>query len=74
MMSNVELHRSYESFQQRVVDEKKELDDKINKLCVFETSPTFQNLPDDERDRLRRQRLIMIDYSDILRERIANFK
>jgi len=62
------------AFRERVVNEKTELDEKINKLCVFETTLTFQNLPHDEQDRLRRQRLVMTEYSNILRERITNFK
>ena len=54
--------------QQRVVDEK------IALLTQFITSsPVFGGLPLDERGRLKRQRLVMIEYSDILGERIEEF-
>jgi hypothetical protein len=44
--------------QQRVVTEKKELDDKIDKLKAFIIeSPTFKKLPEDERDRLAQQNI-----------------
>lgn len=60
--------------QQRVVDEKSELDDKLGKLGVFiESSPIFAVLPDDERERLVRQKSCMGEYSEILGERIAAF-
>ena len=60
--------------QQRVVDEKAALDEKVILLTQFITSnPVFSSLPLDERGRLKRQRLAMIEYSDILGERIAAF-
>ena len=63
-----------EPYQQRVVDEKNELEDKLGKLIEFiEESPTFPRLPDDEKNRLRRQKDSMKNYSDVLEERIAAF-
>jgi hypothetical protein len=60
--------------QQRVVDEKKELDDKLDKLKAFiETSPVFKSLHADERGRLGRQFDVMAEYSSILSQRIAAF-
>ena len=60
--------------QQRVVDEKAALDEKIVFLTQFITdNPVFGGLPLDERGRLKRQRLVMIEYSDILGERISEF-
>lgn len=60
--------------QQRVVDEKKDLDEKLDKLKAFiETSPIFKSLPIDERDRLGRQFDVMAEYSSILSQRIAAF-
>jgi hypothetical protein len=60
--------------QQRVVDEKKELDEKLTKLNLFiAESPTFTGLPDDEKSRLIAQKAHMEGYSDILGERIAAF-
>lgn len=61
--------------QQRVVDEKKELDDKILKLDTFiknEQGP-FISLSTEEQDRLRRQFTAMKSYTDILDERIQAF-
>ena len=63
-----------EAYQQRVVDEKSELDERLGKLIEFiEESPTFPRLPDDEKNRLRRQKDCMQNYSDVLGERVAAF-
>lgn len=62
-----------QDFQQRVVDEKTELDDKKAKLHTFVQGDVFRNLPDTERERLGRQLEIMRMYSDILGERIGAF-
>ena len=61
--------------QQRVVDEKKDLDEKLSKLEVFiYESPVFSTLDGNEQYRLRKQSGTMKDYSRILGERIAAFK
>ena len=61
--------------QQRVVDEKIELDAKISRLYSFMGSPEFTVIVNDvnERSRLTRQLDIMNDYSSILAHRIAAF-
>jgi hypothetical protein len=60
--------------QQRVVDEKKELDEKLDKLKTFiGTSRVFEGLPADERFQLGRQFDVMAEYSAILSQRIAAF-
>ena len=60
--------------QERVVNEKKELDEKLDKLKAFiETSSVFKSLPDDERRRLELQFDVMTEYSSILSQRIAAF-
>ena len=60
--------------QERVVSEKHDLDEKLNKLKAFiETSPTFKALPEDERGRLNQQFDCMAEYSSILGQRIAAF-
>jgi hypothetical protein len=60
--------------QQRVVDEKTELDDKLVKLDAFIVgSEIFKDLPEDERTRLRKQAGFMKGYSDVLGDRIAAF-
>lgn len=60
--------------QQRVIDEKKELDIKLDKLTDFlksERSKTV-SLPDIEL--LVKQQDVMSEYSSILARRIVNFK
>lgn len=61
-------------FQQRVVDEKRELDEKLARLTNFVSTETFLDLPKAEKDRLNRQHEAMIDYSQVLAERIAAFE
>ena len=64
-----------EPYQQRVIDEKIELDKKIEALSVFiTTSPIFNGLPRIEKSRLTRQITAMKDYSDVLGRRIGDFK
>lgn len=60
-------------YQQRVIDEKAELDDRLAKLQAFWDNPIFTTLPPAERERLERQSRIMQDYSAVLGERIAAF-
>lgn len=60
--------------QQRVVDEKTELDTKWLALISFTTSDIFNGLSEYERNLLRDQAAVMKTYSDILAERIATFK
>ena len=61
--------------QERVVEEKKELDSKLNRLKDFiQTSPQFEKLPLDEQERLTSQERVMSEYSNILQARIDAFK
>jgi hypothetical protein len=61
--------------QQRVLQEKVELDEKLHKLTAFISSEKFATLvqDEDERGRLVCQEKTMKDYSAILAERIAAF-
>lgn len=60
--------------QQRVVDEKAQLDAKLWALRKFiADSPAFKSLDSAEKIRLRAQACVMGEYSDILGERIAAF-
>lgn len=60
--------------QQRVLDEKQDLDLRITKLDEFiQRNQLFQGLPISERDRLEIQLDLMRDLSEILGERIVNF-
>ncbi len=65
----MELH----PHQQRVVDEKKELDDKREKLLTFINGSVFRNLNQAEKDRLITQYGVMGIYSEILHQRIRAF-
>ena len=62
--------------QQRVVDEKTELDEKIEKLLAFISSENkiYMGLKQGEKNRLSRQLRIMYEYSETLLERIEAFK
>lgn len=62
------------AYQQRVVDEKAELDEKITKLIGFFSNPIFPTISYSEKYRLIRQSAAMHEYSNILGERIADFK
>lgn len=60
--------------QQRVVDEKRDLDEKIEKLRAFiGGNDLFRTLRADEQERLRVQLLAMGTYSTVLGERIEHF-
>lgn len=59
--------------QQRVIGEKAQLDDKIEKLSAFIGSPGFNSLAQPERHRLEHQGALMRSYSNVLGERISAF-
>ncbi len=62
--------------QQRVVDELKELEDKLNNLHNFISSDNFHTIVNDECEcqRLIYQRHCMQQYVFALKDRITNFK
>jgi hypothetical protein len=59
--------------QQRVVDEKAELSEKLDKLEAFEGGAIYSGLPPAEQSRLTRQLFIMKLYEQVLAERISEF-
>jgi hypothetical protein len=59
--------------QQRVIGEKAQLDDKIDKLGAFIGSDWYKSLDTEERERLVVQRGAMREYAKILAKRIAAF-
>jgi uncharacterized protein YdcH (DUF465 family) len=62
-------------YQQRVIEEKDELDKKIVALTTFiGHNRAWDNLTSMEKDRMRRQRWVMKLYSEILAERIEAFQ
>ena len=63
--------------QERVVVEKKELDEKLEKLLAFIDAgkgPVYAKLVTEERERLTTQARIMREYSDVLADRITAFQ
>jgi predicted nucleic acid-binding Zn-ribbon protein len=67
------MEKQYAPHQQRVVDEKKELDDRREKLGKFKNGDLFASLPWEEQERLNTQAHLMTMLSAVLGERIANF-
>lgn len=59
--------------EQRVIDEHRDLTEKLNKLRAFFDTPTFRGCSEAERTRLRVQASFMGGYQDILQERISAF-
>jgi hypothetical protein len=68
-----EKEKTMQPHQERVVTEKTELDEKIDKLDTFRAGKIFSTLPIDEQDRLNMQLSVMRQYSGILADRIAAF-
>ena len=62
-----------ESYQERVIEEKQELDDRIDKLESFLLSGRAGAVVEDEIQRMNRQCAAMKEYSDVLGERIDAF-
>lgn len=60
-------------YQQRVLDEKVELDLKLERLETFLKGEKFKTLDGAEKDRMQRQAAIMRAYSSLLKERIDAF-
>jgi hypothetical protein len=63
-----------QEYQQRVVDEKKVLDDKLRALNGFLSGELVTTIRADEQYRMARQAEIMERYSRILGERIKFFE
>lgn len=61
------------AYQQRVRDERKDLDAKLTDLRAFFQKPEFQALDPAERLRMEKQAEIMGKYSLILEQRITAF-
>ena len=60
--------------QQRVVDEKNELFDKIDKLDVFiKTNPIFGQMEQQDKELLEEQLQHMNAYWNVLRQRVESF-
>ena len=59
--------------QQRVVDERDQLAEKLTRLNSFIGGDVVKGLPAEERIRLARQAVAMKEYLDILNDRINAF-
>lgn len=59
--------------QQRVIEEKLELDERRTKLNNFFDNSIFKDLSLGEQERLKHQAEVMTEYSSILAERIEAF-
>lgn len=60
-------------YQQRVVDEREELDTRLGNLMVFIKTPGFHALDGADRALLKEQAEVMAEYSRILTKRIGRF-
>ena len=60
--------------QQRVIEEKRELDERLTSLLSLVLSPEFTDLAPTEQQLLREQFECMWDYSGILLARIAYYR
>jgi hypothetical protein len=69
MMMSTDTH-----WQQRVIDERADLDSRLRSLRHFIGSPEFDAIPTAEQHLLLRQALHMADYEAVLDQRIAGFK
>jgi hypothetical protein len=58
-------------FKTRLLEEKAQLDERLEKLQAFQSSPGFQNIPAIQQALLNIQANAMATYSQILLERIA---
>lgn len=60
-----------ETHQIRVCNERDELAYRLDRLCSFVNTSTFDGLSRNERDLLHRQRAVMQQYLSLLNERIG---
>ena len=64
---------STEAWQQRVIDELAELEDRREKLSIFRMGDLFRSLDPKDQALLWTQGALMADYALILKMRIARF-
>lgn len=62
-----------EPYQQRVVDEHKDLAERLEKLDTFISSPAFNEVRPQEQARLQGQSIFMECYKNVLQARISAF-
>lgn len=64
------MNPDLQPYQQRVMQEREELEERRSALDIFIASPTFQALCPHHQSLLRKQSVVMWQYSCILRDRI----
>ena len=68
------MDEGMKDYQKRVVEEKSELDSKLQKLRQFIAGIGFTGIDPKEQSRMIRQSLHMTEYSNVLLERIEAFE
>lgn len=65
-----------EYWQERLLDEHAQLCDRLMRLSalIVGESPGFAALDEEDKRLLRHQRMIMLDYSEVLQDRINRLK
>ena len=66
--------KAYGDFRERVREEKRELDERMERLSAFLDTDMYRSLPDDEQERMGEQLALQQELSRVLGKRIANFK
>jgi hypothetical protein len=56
----------------RVIDERKQLEERIEKLSAFLQGPEYRKLEPEEKERLKAQFRVMRWYAEILTDRIES--
>ena len=72
-MSNETMRRTLQEWQVRVLEEKRELDTRLEKLHAFIRGPSFALVPADQRLLLEKQANLMTQLSCVLGDRLAAF-
>jgi len=62
-----------EDYQKRVIEEAKELSEKLSKLVLFLGTSVAAALPHEQRRHLKRQSEVMLEYLSILNVRMGEF-
>ncbi len=65
--------KKYNGFQERVINELEELNEKLSKLSDFLQTEFYDSLPQVEQDMLLMQKNVMTVYANILASRISRF-
>ena len=62
-----------EEYQERAIEEQRELNERLVRLIRFTTTDTYRKLDREDRELLTSQQHAMIHYNDVLSQRIARF-